>query len=166
MGPAVRAIHLLCATVWFGGALAMNLVVIPGVFAQPLALRRGIGRRVTLGFERVAIPSALITALSGLALGTIFGRIHGLVDLASPYGVGWVAAIIGVAAILATGARVSSPALRRLFDTEDLWIPTVDGSASGPLVNAMAAVRRGLLIELSGLGAVFVLMEALRYLPT
>jgi hypothetical protein len=38
----VRAVHVLGAILWFGGAVAMNLVVIPGVFAQPLASRRSV----------------------------------------------------------------------------------------------------------------------------
>jgi hypothetical protein len=117
---------------------------------------------VTLGFERLAIPAAVATAVSGVLLGTIFGPLRQPTDVATPYGLTWLAAIVIVAAILATGALVSSPAMRRLWGDDGLWKPTVDGEPSPALEAAMHAVRRGLRAELVGLALVFLLMEALR----
>lgn len=157
----VRGLHVLAAIVWFGGALAMNLVVVPGIFAQPLDARRAIGRNVTLGFERLAIPAAVVTALTGLLLGTVYGPVQQVSDLTTSFGVAWLASIVIVGAVLATGASVSSPALRRLFGDDALWVPAPDGRASPALRTAMRAVQRGLGTELAGLVLAFVLMEVL-----
>jgi uncharacterized membrane protein len=158
----VRALHILGAIVWFGGALAMNLVVVPGIFSQPLEARRAVGRALTLGFERLAIPAAVVTAVTGFLLGSVYGPLHQPADLSTSFGLVWLASIVIVVAVLGTGALVSSPALRRLFGDDALWIPAPDGRASPVLCTAMRAVQRGLGAELGGLVLTFVLMEYLR----
>jgi putative copper export protein len=158
----VHGIHILGAIVWFGGAAAMNLVVVPGIFAQPLTAQRSLGRSVTLGFERLAIPAAVATALSGLLLGTVFGPLRRATDFTTPFGITWLASTGIVVVILATGGLVSSPALRRLWGDDSLWVPTADGRPSPALQVATRAVQRGLRTELAGLAIVFVVMEILR----
>ncbi len=155
----VRSIHLLGAAVWFGGALAMNVVVLPAVLGGELAARRGVAARVFFGFERIAIPAALATVASGLVLAIAYGRITGIEALATPYGAVWLLAVAVVVGVLGIGSRVSSPAARRLFADDGLWAP--DGSSAPALDAAITGLRGSLRLELVGLGTVFVLMELL-----
>ena len=155
----VRSIHLLGAAAWFGGAFAMNVVVLPVVLGTGFAARRAVAARVFFGFERIAIPAALATVASGLVLAIAYGRITDVGALATPYGAVWLLAVVVVAGVLGIGSRVSSPAARRLFADDGLWAP--DGSSGPALDAAIAGLRGSLRLELVGLGTAFVLMELL-----
>jgi putative copper export protein len=157
----LRSIHLLGAIVWFGGALAMNVVVLPVVLDVADASRRDLASRVFFGFERLAIPAALAAAISGLVLGIAYGRITGPAALLTPYGATWLAAVVVTAAVLAVGGRISSPNARRLFTDHDLWRRGSDGGQATGLGSAVDRLRRSLRLELAGLATVFVLMELL-----
>lgn len=160
--PALaRAIHLFGAVAWFGGALAMNVVVLPAVFELGLEDRRAAASRVFFGFERIAIPAAVATVFSGIVIGIGYGRIRSPDALATPYGIVWLVAIAVVGVVLFVGSRISSPAARRLFSDDSLWLRASDLASDERLAKAIAGLRRSLRLELVGLAAAFLLMELL-----
>jgi uncharacterized membrane protein len=157
----VRSVHLLGAITWFGGALAMSLVVLPAVLVPGGEGRRTLAGRVFFGFERIAVPAALATAASGLILGIAYGRITSFAALTTAYGVVWLAAVLVVAGVLVVGARRSSPTARRLFANEKLWIEPHRGGTDASLDDGIRSLRTSLRVELIGLATAFVLMEVL-----
>ena len=152
----VQFVHVAGGAAWFGGSLFANLVLVPYVLGQPPERQRELVGDVILGPERVMIAGALTAGVSGLVRGVAFGRISGLDELATPYGVVWLASIGVAVAVFAVGGRVTSPAARALRDEERLWAgPPTDRSPF------LARLRNGFRVELVGITTILVLMTLL-----
>jgi uncharacterized membrane protein len=161
LGPAlVMFAHVLGGTVWLGGSVFVNFVLLPFVFGQPLERQRELVRTAILGPERMMIAAAVGGGAFGILLGTVFGRIRSFDDLATFYGLVWLSAILVAVVVFAIGGTVTSPAARRLLEDDRLWS---SGAAAGRHT-VVLRLRRGFALELTGIVVILVLMAVLRYL--
>ena len=157
-GSILLFLHLLGGAAWLGASIFANLVVVPYIGRRPAGERAALVRSLIVGPERLVIGSALIAGTSGLLLGVSSGRIADLDDLATPFGMIWVASIVVALAVFATGGLVTSRA------AADLEGDTSLGSDGAPEPGSEAALRRlraGFAVELAGIVTILGLMVAL-----
>ncbi len=157
-GPILLFLHLLGGASWLGASIFANLVLVPFVGGRPSAERPELVQRLILGPEQLVIGSALLAGVTGLLLGVTSGRIRGLDDVGTPFGMLWIASIVVAIAVFATGGLVTSRAAAQLTGKA-----TTDG-ASAPDGGGEAAFRRlraGFAAELAGILSILALMVAL-----
>jgi uncharacterized membrane protein len=161
---AIQALHILAGVVWLGGAVFMNIVVLPAIVELPVREQRAMARRVIFGPERIMIGSALLTAALGILRGTAYGPIRSVESLATAYGVVWGIAIAITISVFFVGARMTGPAAHALLDDDRLWALPSSAEVSGTRMHGIRRVRRSFRLELVGILLVFALMPVLRFL--
>ena len=134
------------------------MVLVPCVGQRPPAERPELVQRLIRAPERLVIGSALLAGTTGLALGVSSGRIRGVDDAFTPFGMLWVASIAVAVGVFATGGLVTSRAAAQLHDR----------ARSGPGRRLGAGGERrlagsglGFGVELAGIITILALMVAL-----
>ena len=160
LAVVVQWAHVLLGILWFGNALALDVIVIPALNRLPIVTQREIasqiGARATPIFK-VVVP---LIVLLGIVRGTILGRIRSVDALVgSAYGWTWLAALVLTVAVYAWGLRVLEPALRRM-DAAPL---NADGTPSEELAAATSRVKELVGVELLGFLAIFTCMILMRF---
>ena len=107
-------LHLLGGAAWLGASIFANVVLVPYVGSRPPAERPELVRRLIRAPERLVIGSALLAGVTGLLLGVSSGRIRGVDDAGTTFGMLWVASIAVAFAVFATGGLVTSRAATQL----------------------------------------------------
>lgn len=160
----VQWIHVLAGILWFGGAVAINVLVFPTITVLPPEQQRRFGRALSPKLSRFFAIVAGIVMLFGLIRGTLLGPIKGLdVLFATPYGLAWLAALILTIGLGVIGARVVGPTAERMYNDDSLW---EFGPGQPPPAGLMAHVqllRTVGIIELVGFLVVFTLMILMRF---
>jgi uncharacterized membrane protein len=156
----VQWAHVLLGILWFGNALALDVVVIPAVNRLPVVTQREIssqiGARATPIFK-VVVP--VIVAL-GVIRGTVLGPIRSVETLlGTAYGLTWLTALTVTVGVYAWGLAVLEPALRRM----DAAPVDADGSPTSELAAATDRVKRLVGVELLGFLAIFTCMILMRF---
>ena len=155
----VQWAHVILGILWFGNALALDVIVIPAINRLPIVAQREIssqiGARATPIFK-VVVPAIVIL---GLIRGTVFGPIRSLDALGTAYGLTWLVALVTTLAVYAWGLTVLDPALRRM-DAAPL---DASGGATPELVAATNRVKSLVGVELLGFVAIFSCMILMRF---
>ena len=115
-------------------------------------------QRLVRAPERLVIGSALLAGVTGLLLGMSSGRIRGVDDAYTAYGMLWVASIAVAIGVFATGGLVTSRAAALLAAG-----PAADTNRT-PGEEGETALRRlrvGFGVELAGIITILALMVAL-----
>lgn len=157
---AVQWAHVLLGILWFGNALALDLIVIPAINRLPIVAQREIssyiGARATPIFK-VVVPAIVVL---GFVRGTLLGPIKSLeVLFGSAYGLTWLTALIVTIGVYVWGLRVLEPALGRMGSSP----LAPDGSATPELVAATNRVKRLVSVELLGFLVIFTCMILMRF---
>ena len=157
-GSILLFLHLLGGASWLGASVFANAVLVPYVARRPPAERPDLVQRLVRDPERLVIGSALLAGVTGLLLGVSSGRIRGVDDAGTPYGMLWVASIAVAIAVFATGGLVTSRAAAQLATG-----PTADsgGGRGSEGETALRRLRVGFGVELAGIVTILVLMVAL-----
>jgi uncharacterized membrane protein len=156
----VQWLHVLLGILWFGNALALDVIVIPAINRLPIVAQREIssyiGARATPIFH-VVVPLILIL---GFIRGTFLGPIKSVDDLlGTAYGLTWLTALIVTSATYLFGLFAIVPALRAM----DLAPVQPDGSPTPSLVAATNRVKRLVSLELLGFFVIFTCMILMRF---
>ena len=156
----VQWAHVLLGILWFGNALALDVIVIPAINRLPIVAQREvasqIGARATPIFK-VVVPTIVVL---GIVRGTAFGPVRSLEALVgTAYGWTWLAALLLTVGVYAWGLRVLEPALRRM----DQAPVSADGSPTPELVAATTRVKALVGVELLGFLAIFTCMSLMRF---
>ena len=147
----VQWVHVVAAIVWVGGSISTNFAVVPLLSGLPPEQARVVGPRLVRAYERLVIPAALVAGVSGLLRGTVFGPVRSLeVALGTAYGLTFLASVVVMVIVLATGATVAAPAIRTFVAGQ--------GEPEG-----LPRFRRAVRIELSGLLLLVSLMILMRF---
>ncbi len=123
-GSILLFLHLLGGASWLGASIFANVVLVPYVGRRPPAERPELVQRLVRAPERLVIGSAMLAGVTGLLLGVTSGRIRGVDDAFTPFGMLWVASIVVAIGVFATGGLVTSRAAAQLTTG-----PTADGTA-------------------------------------
>jgi uncharacterized membrane protein len=161
---AIHTSHVLAGIIWLGGAVFMNIAVLPAILALPGPQQRDMGRRVVFGPERLMVGAALLAGVFGIVRGTVFGPIQSIEALATTYGIVWVTAIAITVAVFFVGARITGPTAHALLDDDRLWVTTPTGEAPDARGELLNRLRLSFRLELIGILLVFALMPILRFL--
>jgi uncharacterized membrane protein len=156
----VQWLHVLLGILWFGNALALDVIVIPAINRLPIVAQREIssyiGSRATPIFH-VVVP---LIILLGFVRGTFLGPIKSIDHLfGTAYGLTWLTALIVTIATYLFGLFVIVPALRSM----DLAPLQSDGSPTPGLVAATNRVKRLVSLELLGFLVIFTCMILMRF---
>lgn len=156
----VQWLHVLLGILWFGNALALDVIVIPAINRLPIVAQREIssyiGSRATPIFH-VVVPLIIVL---GFIRGTFLGPIKSVdVLLGSAYGLTWLTALTVTILTYLFGLLVIIPALRRM----DLAQVNPDGSPTPALAAATNQVKRLVSLELIGFLVIFTCMILMRF---
>jgi uncharacterized membrane protein len=152
---AIQWLHVFGGIYWFGGALFGNLAVLPVVIKLPDDVRRTFMPPFLEQANRVVLPVAVGTILLGIVRGTVFGRIHNLTDLGTPYGIAWLIGLLVAVGVLSLGVFYLAPAARRITTSSDSGVSFAH--AGRRLQVAAAADQLGFFV-------IFTAMISMRFL--
>jgi uncharacterized membrane protein len=157
MGVAiVEGLHMLFATLWFGGTLFVNFVVGPAAERTSPAAAGEMGAQIGLQANRVIPPVAGLAILLGLLRGTVWGPIDSLSAIFNTgFGRWWFIALVLAIITFMWGRRLTGPAAASIGGAT-----TADERA--------ARVQRTLRLaslELIGFLAIFSMMILMRFYP-
>lgn len=156
----VQWAHVLLGILWFGNALALDVIVIPALNRLPIVTQREIssqiGARATPIFK-VVVPAIIVL---GIIRGTVLGPIDTVQDIVgTAYGLTWLVALLLTVGVFAWGLVVLEPALHRM----DAAPVSADGFATTELSAATDRVKRLVGVELLGFLAIFTCMILMRF---
>ena len=113
-GSILLFLHLLGGASWLGASIFASVVLVPYVGRRPPAERPELVPRLIRAPERLVIGSALLAGATGLLLGVSSGRMRGIDDAGTLYGMLWVASIAVAVVVFARGGLVTSRAAAQL----------------------------------------------------
>jgi len=143
-------LHSLGGIFWFGSVLTGDFIVLPTLRGLSVEMQHVFLRAFVKQGPKVVTPVAAMTILLGLVRGIAGGALS---DLASPYGLTWIAAFIVGSSLLFLGARILTPAGERLVEI-----------SPGPQFDAALTRLRILTVsELAGFMVILALMIAMHF---
>ena len=157
-GAILLFLHLLGGASWLGASVFANVVLVPYVGRRPPAERPELVQRLIRAPERLVIGSALLAGVTGLLLGVSSGRIRGIDDAGTQFGVLWVASIAVAIGVFATGGLVTSRAAAQLTARP---MADLGGASERDGEAALLRLRVGFGVELAGIISILALMVAL-----
>lgn len=156
-------LHVLFGTLWFGGALFANFVVVPSMMKLPPEAQQQFVKIFAKQSERVMLIAASGAILLGFLRGTVFGDIKSFNALGTAYGIYWLIGLIAACLTYAYGAWYMSPRASQLG--ADLAAAEI--GPGEPLTPELAAkvsrVTMLALLELVGFFVIFTAMIAMHF---
>jgi uncharacterized membrane protein len=162
----VQWLHVLCGILWVGGAVAINMLVLPSLGVLDPKAQRRLGQALAPALRRYFAIVAGLVMLLGIVRGTLLGPIKGLdILFATPYGLTWLAALVLTIGLAVIGARYVGPTAERMYGDSELWefgpgFPNQQ-PPSGLLAHQQL-LRTISFVELFGFLVVFTLMILMR----
>jgi phosphate/sulfate permease len=160
---AIQWLHVGLGIVWFGASLFQALILFPALGRFPLGMQRDVGRAIGERAFVVIRPIAFAVIVLGILRGTVFGRIRGIEDLVTPYGVTWLVALGFTIGAVIWAERVIRPSLERLATMPPSEAFGPDGSGSAALVAAGDIAKRNAVLELGFFAVIFTCMILMRF---
>jgi uncharacterized membrane protein len=159
----VQWLHVILAITWFGAVIYNDFILIPAITTLPYREQRSAGSAIGNQAAKVITGASAGVIVLGILRGTVFGRIHALNDLSTPYGVAWTLALVVAVVTFFWGVRVIVGALERFnaFDLDQAVM--ADGSQNPVMVALIADIRRKSLIELGFFFVIFTCMIYMRF---
>jgi uncharacterized membrane protein len=152
---AVQWLHVLGGIYWFGGQLFGNIALFPVVLKLPEEVQRGFMVPFLRRADRIVLPVAVSTIILGVLRGTVFGRIHTLADLGTPYGIAWLTGLVVAVGVLALGVFYVVPAVRKLMTSTDTGVR---------FAQAGRRLQVAAVADLLGFFVIFTAMISMRFL--
>ena len=160
---AVQWLHVLAAITWFGAVIYTDFILIPAITTLPPREQRTAGTAIGNRSARVIIGAATAVILLGFVRGTVWGRIHSLDALTTPYGFAWLLALVLAVVTYFWGLKVIIGALERFnaFDLDQAVLP--DGRQNPVMLGLIADIKRKSQIELLLFLVIFTCMIFMRF---
>lgn len=160
---AAQWLHVLLGTFWFGWILGVDFILIPALSGLPVERRHEAVERIARHAVRLVRPAAILTILTGILRGIVWGRIRSVTVLfETRYGVAWLVALVAASVTFAWAELVVRPAVERLREIETAEIAASSAAPAAPDAGGPAGqlgkVRLFALLELLGLLVVFTAM--------
>jgi uncharacterized membrane protein len=111
----VHWLHVLGAIVWAGSQLFLALAVWPALLQRPESDARTFVGALMPTAARILGPAGMLTIVTGLLRGTVFGPMRSWAALATPYGITFLVSILIVAALTVRGGRLRTRLGPRVF---------------------------------------------------
>jgi uncharacterized membrane protein len=155
----VQWLHVLLGIFWFGNAIAVAVILIPAISKFPIPTQREIGGRYTAIAEPIFKVVAPTIVVLGIIRGTVFGPINSVEDLATPYGITWIVALLATIATFLWGLYVIGGAAK-VMNAAPL---AADGGPTPELERATARIKQVAVLELLGFIVIFTCMVLMRF---
>ena len=160
----VQWVHVLAGILWFGGGVAINMLVFPAMQVLTPEQQRRMGRALTPKLGRFFQTVAIVVLLMGIIRGTVLGPITNLgILFGTAYGWTWLTALVLTIGPGFIGGRYVGPTSERMYADDSLWN---FGPGQPPPAGLMAHVqllRTIGMIEMVGFLLVFTLMILMRF---
>jgi uncharacterized membrane protein len=143
---ALTFVHILFATLWFGGVVFLNAVVIPAAMKLAPAGQKEIGSHLGQQADRFLVPVATLTIIFGVLRGIVAGPITGS-TLASSYGITWLCALLVAVWLWWWGTFVIGGIAKR-----------INTASPAEIASLVQRIRLFTMFELLGFAAVFTAM--------
>ena len=156
-------LHVFAGITWFGAVIYADFILIPALLTLSPDAQRAAGAAIGARAARIIPGVAAGVIVLGILRGTVWGRIHGLSDLSTTYGLLWLAALILAIGTFAFGKLVIEPGIDRINAIDPAQATLPDGRANPALVAATDAVKRASGIELVLFLVIFTFMILLRF---
>ena len=142
----LQYLHIFFAAILIGTSIYLEFVLLPVILKRPAAESKAFFEAMQKRLSVMMGVSSGITLVTGVLWGTLFGSIHSLADLSTPYGLTYLAALAVILTMMVKGPRIGP----RLLKT--VWI----GNKFAP--NAEKIVRAAHRLPFS---AVFILLACM-----
>jgi hypothetical protein len=160
----VQWLHVGLGVLWFGTVLYNATILIPAISRLPLGAQRQIGSAIGAQGFKVIPPVAVAVIILGILRGTVFGgRIRGLDDLATPYGITWLVALVFAVGAFWWAEWVIRPSLGRMNAIPESEALGPDGSPTPALVAATNDLKLKSILELGFFVVIFTCMILMRF---
>jgi len=159
-------VHVFAATFWFGSTLFVTFVLMPVVSGLPSDVQIGIGERLEPAESRVLRPAAVVTIVTGILRGTVFGQIRSVhYALSTTYGITWIIALVGTTAIFVFAEVLILPNTRRLREVGGTSSAEPDARAgwNSSADQLLAKLKWASIVELGGFFGVLTCMIVLAF---
>lgn len=111
----LQYVHILFAATLLGSALFMNLVLWPSLLRRPATEAKSFFETSLKTTSVLMGVSGGITFLSGILRGTVFGTIHSVDELLTPYGVTFSIALVITLTMMIYGPRIGPHLLKEVW---------------------------------------------------
>ena len=160
----VQWVHVLAGVMWFGGAVAINMLVFPSMLVLTPDQQRRFGRALSPKLSRFFSIVAGTVILMGIIRGTLLGPITNLgILFGTPYGWTWLIALIMTIGLAFIGARYVGPTAERMYSDDSLWNFGPNQPPPAGLLAHTQLLRTISMIEMVGFLVVFTLMILMRF---
>jgi uncharacterized membrane protein len=159
----VQWLHVIAAITWFGAVIYTDFILIPAITTLPPREQRTAGTAIGNQSTKVIIGAAAAVIVLGFLRGTVWGRIHSLDALATPYGLAWLLALVLSLVAFYWGLRVITAALVRFnaFDLDQAVL--ADGRQNPVMLELIADIKRKSQLELLFFLVIFTCMIFMRF---
>ncbi len=159
----VQWLHVLAGITWFGAVIYGDFILIPALMTVTPDVQRAAGGAIGSRATKV-IPGAVIAVIVlGILRGTVWGRIHGLSDVGTTYGILWLVALVLAIGTFAFAKLVIEPGIARINAIDPSEATLADGRVNPAMTAAVDAVKRASLVELGLFLVIFTCMILMRF---
>jgi len=159
-------VHVLAATFWFGSTPFVTFVLMPVVSGLPADVQVGIGERLEPAESRVLRPAAVVTIVTGILRGTVWGPIRSVhYAVSTTYGITWIVALVGTLAIFVFAELLILPNTRRLREVagSSPAEPDARGGSNRSADQLLATLKWASIVELGGFFGILTCMMVLPF---
>ena len=142
-------LHIVGAVFWFGSGLFLQLVLAPALSGWQFEAQKPLLMAISVRYGRVVGPLAGLTVLFGILRGLAAG-VFG--NLGSPYGLTFLASIVGAGFVIVVGARFIGPTAEKMAEAR----------TREEIVELIGRIRGYGRFEIGGMLVMLVLMVAMR----
>jgi uncharacterized membrane protein len=142
-------LHIVGAIFWFGSGLFLQFVIVPALMSMPFEGQKPFLVALASRYGKVIGPIGGLTVLLGILRGISSGVLG---NLGSPYGLTYLASILGAVFVIVVGARFIGPTAEKMA-----------AAATREDVNSLASRIRGYgRYDTGGMLVLIGLMVAMR----
>jgi uncharacterized membrane protein len=142
-------LHIVGAIFWFGSGLFLQFVIVPALMSMPFEGQKPFLVALAARYGKVIGPIGGLTVLLGILRGISSGVLG---NLGSPYGLTYLASILGAVFVIVVGARFIGPTAEKMA-----------AAATREDVNSLASRIRGYgRYDTGGMLVLIGLMVAMR----
>jgi uncharacterized membrane protein len=142
-------LHIIGATFWFGSGLFLQLVLAPALRGWQFEAQKPLLIAISGRYGKVVGPLAGLTVLFGILRGLVAG-VFG--NLGSPYGLTFLASIVGAGFVIFVGARFIGPTAEKM----------AEAATRDDVVELAGRIMRYGRFEIGGMLVMLALMVAMR----
>jgi hypothetical protein len=140
-----------------------DFILIPALMTLPADVQRAAGGAIGLRATKVIPGAAVAVIVLGILRGTVWGRIHGLSDLSTTYGVLWLLALVLAIVTFAFAKVVIEPGIARINAIDPADAVQADGTPNPAMTSAVDTVKRASLAEFGLFLVIFTCMILMRF---